>query len=59
MRLKTILNHIHKVKGFVYEQARFNGERDAIEVVLRPRCGTRAVCSGCGRQGPGSTSWPG
>ncbi len=23
MRLKTVLNRVHKVKGFVYQQARF------------------------------------
>ena len=49
--LKTVLNRLHKVKGFVYQQARFNGDR--IEVEIRPRKGSRPICSGCGRRGPG------
>jgi transposase len=51
MRVKTVLNRVHKVKGFVYEKARFNGDR--IEVEIRPRQGSRPICSGCGRRGPG------
>lgn len=51
MLIKTVLNRVHKVKGFVYEQARFNG--DQIEVKIRPRKGSRPICSGCGRRGPG------
>jgi transposase len=51
MLIKTVLNRVHKVKGFVYEKIRFNG--DEIEVEMRPRKGARPVCSGCGRRGPG------
>jgi transposase len=51
MLVKTVLNRVHKVKGFVYEKTRFNGNR--IEVELRPRRGSRPICSGCGRRGPG------
>ena len=46
-----MLNHVHKVNGFVYEKDRFNGDR--IEVEIRPRQGSRPICSGCGRRGPG------
>jgi transposase len=49
MQVKTVLNRVHKVKGFVYEQIRF--VRDVIEVDVRPRRGSRPYCSGCGRRG--------
>lgn len=49
MQVKTILNRVHKIKGFVYERDRFLG--DVIEVDVRPRRGSRAYCSGCGRRG--------
>ncbi len=56
MRIKTVLNRVHKVKGFVYGQIRFNG--DQLEVELRPRKGSRPICSGCGRPGPGYDTLP-
>jgi len=56
MRIKTVLNRVHKVKGFVYEKVRFNG--DQIEVEIRPRKGSRPICSGCGRPGPGYDTLP-
>jgi transposase len=51
MQVKTVLNRVHKIKGFVYGEARF--VNDWIEVDIRPRKGSRAICSGCGRGGPG------
>ncbi len=51
MLVKTVLNRVHKVKGFVCEKARFSGDR--IEVEIRARKGSRPICSGCGRRGPG------
>ena len=56
MRIKTVLNRVHKVKGFVYEKIRFNA--DQIEVEIRPRKGSRPICSGCGRPGPGYDTLP-
>jgi len=56
MLIKTVLNRIHKVKGFVYEKARFNG--DWIEVEIRPRKGSRPICFGCGQPGPGYDTLP-
>ena len=52
MQVKTLLNRVHPVKGFVYEAVRF-GDRDpdTIEVTIRPRRGSRPYCSGCGRRG--------
>jgi len=49
VQLKTVLNRVHNVKGFVYESVRFVG--DVIEVDIRPRRGSRPYCSGCGRRG--------
>jgi transposase len=56
MLMKTLLNRVHPVKGFVYDgdrlirdTAEVNGAR--IEVGVRPRRGSRGVCSGCGRRG--------
>lgn len=54
MQIKTILNHVHKVKGFVYEKVRFTGEQITVDV--RARKGSRPICSGCGRPGPGYDS---
>lgn len=51
MQIKTVLNRVHKIKGFVYEQVRFVG--DHIEVEVRPRKGSQPICSGCDRRGPG------
>jgi transposase len=50
MQLKTILNRVHPIKGFVYGKIRFAG--DSIEVEVRPRKRSRAFCSRCGRRGP-------
>lgn len=57
MLLKTLLNRVHPVKGFVYEKdelvvdaAAPNGVR--IEAHLRARAGSQGVCSICGRRGP-------
>ena len=51
MQIKTVLNRVHKIKGFVYENVRMTDTR--IEVRIRPRRGCRPICSGCGRRGPG------
>lgn len=51
MQLKTVLNRVHRIKGFVYGKIHF--AENGLEVVVRPRRGSRPVCSGCGRRGPG------
>lgn len=56
MQLKTVLNRVHRIKGFVYEEVRWAG--DQIEVAVRPRQGSRPVCSACGRRGPGYDTLP-
>jgi len=51
--LKSILNDVQPIKGFVYESVRYSGAiSDAIEVAVVPREGSRARCSGCGRACP-------
>jgi hypothetical protein len=41
----TILNRCHRFRGFVYEHARSSTDEKSIEVVLRPRKGSAAICS--------------
>jgi transposase len=53
MELTTILNRCHRFRGFVYEHARFSADKKSIEVVLRPRKGSAAVCSRCHLPAPG------
>lgn len=53
MRLKTVLKATHGFKGFVYVDVKwghFNQKR-CLEAVIRPRQGSRPVCSSCGRTG--------
>jgi len=52
MELTTILNHCHHHRGFVYQRARFGPDKKTIEVAVRPRQGTAAICSGCQRPAP-------
>jgi transposase len=58
MELITILNHCHHHRGFVYEHARFSADRKTIEVAVRPRHGTAAICSGCHTAAPGYDRLP-
>ena len=47
MELTTILNRCHRFRGFVYQHARFIADKKRIEVAVRPRKGSAAVCSRC------------
>ena len=51
MKLQVILNRVEKQKGFVYSYASFT-ENDELEVELRPRRNSKAICSGCRNKGP-------
>ena len=56
MQLKTLLNRVHPVKGFVYQSVRMLDDPDAvnavkIEATLRPRRGSRAICARRRRRG--------
>lgn len=58
MLIRTLLNRVHPVKGFVYEQVKIVPDAAEVnevrlEVRVRPRRGSRGACSSCGRRGPG------
>jgi len=53
MKPVTILNHCHRFRGFVYQQAHFSGDKKSIEVAVRPRKGSAAACSRCHFPAPG------
>ena len=53
LQLITILNRCHHVPGFVYQQARFSADHKSIEISLRPRKGSKAICSRCHQPAPG------
>jgi len=53
MELITILNRCHRFPGFVYQHAHFSADKKSIEVAVRPREGSAAVCSRCHLPAPG------
>ena len=53
LQLITILNRCHRFPGFVYHQACFSSDHKSIEIAVRPRKGSRAVCSRCHQPGRG------
>ena len=53
MELITILNRCHSFRGFVYQHAHFSADKKSIEVAVRPRKGSAAVCSRCHLPAPG------
>jgi hypothetical protein len=58
MELLTILNRCHHFRGFVYHGARFTSDSKSIEVAVRPRQGTAAICSRCHQPAPGYDRLP-
>jgi len=60
MQVKTLLNFVEKHKGFVYESiiwGSYEGKH-CLEVQVRARQGSKAVCSGCGKRHSGYDSLP-
>src|ERR1700692_227419 len=53
MELITILNRCHRFRGFVYQHAHFSADKKSVEVAVRPRKGSAAVCSRCHLPAPG------
>ena len=53
MELIRILNRCHRFRGFVYQHAHFGADNKSIEVAVRPRKGSTAVCSRCHLPAPG------
>ena len=47
MRLISLLNQYQHFPGFVYEKARHGADNRSIEITVRPRRGSKPVCSGC------------
>ena len=53
LQLITILNRCHRFPGFVYQQACFSSDHKSIEIAVRPRKGSTAICSRCHQPAPG------
>ena len=53
LQLITILNRCHRFPGFVYQRACFSSDHKSIEVAVRPRKGSAAICSRCHQLAPG------
>src|SRR5579859_6301246 len=53
MLLTRLLNACHHFPGFVYEGARLCEASKTIEINVRPRRGSKPICSGCSRPAPG------
>lgn len=53
LQLITILNRCHRFPSFVYHQARFSSDHKSIEIAVRPRKGSTAICSRCHQPAPG------
>jgi transposase len=59
LTLKSILNRVQPIKGFVYEDIRFSTvQPNAIEVLVVPRLRSQGCCSGCGQRRPGYDQLP-
>jgi transposase len=56
LQLRTVLNKLHPLKSFVYDDVRFMPDRSKagvrIEVQVVPRKNSRGLCRECGRPGP-------
>jgi len=56
LQLKTVLNHVHPLKGFVYasvELVRLGGGHGAhVEATVKERRRSKPTCSNCGKVGP-------
>ncbi len=61
MQLKTILNRIQKHRSFVYGDAELSEEEGGLrlDVEIRARANSPAICSGCERPAPGYDTLPG
>lgn len=53
MLLTRLLNACHRFPGFVYKGARLDESTKTIEIDVRPRHGSKPVCSGCGKPARG------
>jgi transposase len=51
-------NRYHRFPGFVYHLPRFTVDRKSIDVAVRPRKRSAAICSGCRLPAPGYDRLP-
>ena len=58
MRLKTILNKCCNFKKFVVGESKLSKDGKAIEVIIRARKGSKAICSCCNKKAPGYDHLP-
>jgi len=60
MQLKTILNRVQKHQSFIYTDMELKEQDGQLElnITIRPRSNSRAVCSGCGRKCGGYDTLP-
>ena len=60
MQLRTLLNHVEKLKGFVYGRPRLvqTDDRPELEVPIRPRKNSLPCCSVCHERCPGYDRLP-
>jgi transposase len=53
MQIITLLNQCYRFPGFVYHQARLSEDGKRLEIWVRPRVGSKAICSGCSQPATG------
>jgi transposase len=53
MQIITLLNQCYHFPGFVYQPARLSPDRKRLEIRVRPRVGSKGICSGCHRPAAG------
>ena len=54
MRIKTILNRLEKQPGFLYDTCKWrDAGPPALMITLRPKAGSKPICSRCGERRPG------
>jgi len=58
MQIITLLNQCYHFPGFVYQQIHLTQDRQRLEVLVRPRSGSQAICSGCHRPAAGYDHLP-
>lgn len=59
IKIKTLLNHVHKIKGFVYTKIKMIGTKHPqIIVEVQARRGSKPQCSGCGKRRAGYDHMP-
>jgi len=61
MQIKTILNRVQKHQSFIYTDIELKEKNNQLEleVAIRPRSNSRALCSGCGSKCSGYDILPG